>query len=167
MLRLDKERVKFIDTISDRLQGVIHRSKMTIKERITKKLAHCDVEAVLTAMRSKKDISFNNKSDKPKKSAQLQPNSNEEPTTPRAKRELSNDKPGMEPIREPTTAKSANGNRTYKYGTKENQERIYIYANKITKQVMHFTESKFYEIRAKITPQMPLVEPIQTPAPPK
>lgn len=160
MLRHDKERVKVIDTITDRLQSVIHRSKMTIKERITKKLAHCNVEDVLTAMRNNRDISFNNKSDKPKKSSQPQSNSNEEPTTPQAKRELCNDKPDMELDREPTTAKSANGNRPYKYGTKENQERIYIYANKATKQVMHFTESRFFEIRAKLAPPLPAVEPI-------
>ena len=165
MLRLDKERVKYIDTISDRLQSVIHRSKMTIKERITKKLAHCNVEDVLAAMRNNRDISFNAKSDKTKKNSHQQPNSNEEPTTPQAKRELHSEKTDMEPIRESTTAKSANENRLYKYGTKENQERIYIYANKTTKQVMHFTESKFFEIRAKLIPQLPPAEPIQATIP--
>lgn len=131
--------MKVIDTISDRLQGVIRRSKMTIKERITKKLAHCNVEDVMTAMRNNKDISFSSKTEKPKKNYQPQSNSNEEPTTPLPKREKSNEKAGLEPIGEPSTAKSTNGNRPYKYGTKENQERIYIYANQSTKQILHFT----------------------------
>lgn len=75
-LKNDRDRVKTIEAISERLQSVIKRTKMTIKERITKKLAHCSLEDVLQAMKNKKDLTFDKKTDKTKKINQISSNSN-------------------------------------------------------------------------------------------
>jgi hypothetical protein len=86
---LKTNRTKTIETISDRLQPIIRRSKMTIKERIAKKLAHCSLEDVLQAMTNKKDLTFDKKNDKNKKINQISSNSNEDVDNLQTKKESS------------------------------------------------------------------------------
>lgn len=54
-----------MDSLCDKLQTVLKRSKVTIKERMGKKLSRCSVEDVLEAIKDKKDIAFDK--EKPKK----------------------------------------------------------------------------------------------------
>jgi archaellum biogenesis ATPase FlaH len=66
---LKKDRTKTVEQLCEKLQPIIKRSKVTIKERISKKLCRCSVEEVLEAIKNKKDLSFD-KNEKAKKNNQ-------------------------------------------------------------------------------------------------
>jgi hypothetical protein len=156
---------KTTEALCLKLQYILHRSKVTIKDRMGKKLCHLTEEDIADAIKNRGDFVFDKKNEKSKKwlppfsshaskgRIEYSPREREAPQVQvLAKREERPNDSHIPEQRSPDHKEAAEiragtNNRVYKYGRKAIHGPIFIYANRLDSVIRVVGEVEANKIR--------------------